>query len=251
MICLKNYRGMISGIVLNITVTVIVTFSAIGAQAAGAGKNVSAVTKDGDFYQNFDNVPIGKLPAGWIADATRLRGPMETWQVIPDGTAPSGKHVLGMVSPNHRFGGTFNICWTKSILFLDGEITVRFKALKGREDQGGGIMWRVLDKNNYYVARFNPLEDNFCVYSVTKGVRRILASARVKLPAGKWHTMKIVQNGNHFEGYLNGRKLLQGKWGKISIAGGAGLWTKADAVTSFDDFSVRLCKSHHNEKQVK
>ena len=192
----------------------------------------------------FENVPVGKLPAGWVADATRLRGPMETWQVIADNAAPSGKHVLGMISPNHRFGGTFNICWTKAVSFLDGKITVYFKAVHGQGDQGGGIMWRVQDKNNYYVARFNPLEDNFCVYSVTKGVRRILASAMIKLPAGKWHLMKIIQRKNHFEGYLNGKLLLKGNWSKVSAAGGVGLWTKADAVTSFDDFSVRLANAN-------
>jgi len=222
-----------------------------GIQAKGLNsKHTKAMKEKENILLNFENVPVGKLPAEWMADATRLRGPMETWQVISDRSAPSGSHVLGMTSPNHRFGGTFNICWTHSISFMDGEITVRFKALKGRGDQGGGIMWRVRDRNNYYVARFNPLEDNFCVYSVIQGVRRILGSATIKLPAGKWHTMKIVQKGSHFEGYLNGKKLLQGNWSKVNASGGVGMWTKADAVTSFDDFSVRLV-GHNLQKQVK
>jgi hypothetical protein len=96
----------------------------------------------------------------------------------------------------------------------------------------------VQDKDNYYIARFNPLEDNFRIYYVLDGARKKLASARVKLPAGKWHTLKIVQNGSRFEGYLNGRKLLNGANNLFTKPGGVGLWTKADAVTSFDDFSV-------------
>jgi hypothetical protein len=34
------------------------------------------------------------------------------------------------------------------------------KAVAGKEDQGGGLVWRAMDSNNYYVARYNPLEDN-------------------------------------------------------------------------------------------
>ncbi|NOZ13192.1 MAG: DUF1080 domain-containing protein [Acidobacteria bacterium] len=236
-----------SGIFLLITAAILICCGVL-AQSANPGRKLFVPVQVKSLNQNFDTVSVGKLPAGWTADATRLRGPMETWQVIEDSTAPSGSHVLGMTRPNHRFGGTFNICWTKSVVFFNGEISVHFKAVKGRGDQGGGIMWRVLNKNNYYVARFNPLEDNFCVYSVINGVRRILASATVKLPAGKWHTMKIVQKGNRFEGYLNGKKLISGTWSKINAAGGAGVWTKADAVTSFDDFSVRPAEQRKTKR---
>ncbi|NOY23233.1 MAG: hypothetical protein GXO70_06965, partial [Acidobacteria bacterium] len=109
---------------------------------------------------------------------------------------------------------------------------------------------RVQDKNNYYIARFNPLEDNFVAYSVINGVRRILVSATVKLPAGKWHRMKIVQRGNRFACYLNGRKLLETNVKKINRAGGVGMWTKADAVTCFDDFTVQALK-RKTETRVK
>ncbi len=227
------------GMVLIIGIGMFVTRTPLWAKKAVPVTAHPAAERSIGLFLNFDDIPVGKLPSAWVADATRLRGPMETWQVIEDSTAPSGKHVLAMTKPNHSFGGTFNICWTNTISFLNGEISVRFKALKGRGDQGGGIMWRVRDKNNYYVARFNPLEDNFRVYSVVNGVRRTLASATVRLPSGKWHIMKIVQQGNCFEGYLNGKRFLDGKWKVLNAPGGVGVWTKADAVTSFDDFCVR------------
>ena len=199
----------------------------------------SAASKASSASWSFDNVPVGKLPAGWEVDATNRKGRLPTWQVIKDTTAPSGDRVLAMTSPNHTFGGTFNICWTDTVSFLDGEIQVRFKAIKGEEDQGGGVIWRVQDKENYYIARFNPLEDNFRIYYVHDGRRRTLADARIALSAGKWHTLRIVQHGERFEGYLNGRKILEGRDNLFTKAGGVGLWTKADAVTSFDDFSVK------------
>jgi hypothetical protein len=191
---------------------------------------------------DFENVPEGKIPDGWKIEATNLRGSLPTWKIITDNTAPSGKHVLAMTSPNHDFGGTFNLCWTDSVSFLNGEIQVSFKAVKGEEDQGGGVIWRAKDKDNYYISRFNPLENNFRIYYVHEGARRTLASTRIALEAGKWHTLKIVQKGNRFEGYLNGKKLLEGSDDLFTEPGGVGLWTKADAVTSFDNFSVKPIK---------
>jgi len=188
----------------------------------------------------FDDVPVGELPAGWKVEATNRRGPLATWRVIADATAPSGNHVLALVSPNHTFGGTFNICWTDTAFFRDGEISVRFKAVTGEEDRGGGVIWRAQDRENYYIARFNPLENNFRAYYVRDGARKTLADARIALPSGEWHTLKIIQHGDRFEGYLNGKKLLEGSDNLFPKAGGVGLWTKADAVTSFDDLAVEL-----------
>ena len=188
---------------------------------------------------SFEDVAIGEVPAGWRVQATNQRGPLATWRVIEDDSAPSGTHVLAMTRPNHTFGGTFNICWTDAVSFLDGEIEVRFKAVGGREDQGGGVIWRARDEDNYYIARFNPLENNFRIYTVRDGARRTLESARVTLSAHEWHALRIVQRANRFEAYLDGEKLLEGTDDRFRNAGGVGLWTKADAVTSFDDFTVR------------
>lgn len=83
----------------------------------------------------------------------------------------------------------------------NGKISVYFKANEGYIDQGGGIMFRVQDDDNYYVARFNPLEDNFRFYIVDDGIRRELSSANVKLTLG-WHTMTIEQKGDILKGIL-------------------------------------------------
>ena len=192
------------------------------------------------YHEDFETVAVGTLPQGWIVDATNPPKKLATWEVIEDSTAPSGKKVLALTKINNTyilFGNSFNLCYTNKVSFLDGTISVKFKARSGRIDQGGGIMWRVQDRNNYYVARFNPLEDNFRFYSVKNGVRRQIASADVKLSPG-WHAMKIVQKGTHFEGYLDGKKLLEAENDSCKKSGGTGLWTKADAATSFDDFDV-------------
>jgi hypothetical protein len=189
---------------------------------------------------DFEKTNIGKIPTGWKAGATNLRGEIATWEVISDSIDGRKSRTLGMIRANDNFGGTFNLCWTSSVQFKDGEIEVGFKAVRGVVDQGGGPIWRVQDKNNYYIARANPLENNFRVYSVKNGDRKQLDSARVEVPPQQWHTMKIVHNENHIEGYLNGRKYLDCNDVTFQDAGGVGLWTKADAVTYFDDYKVTL-----------
>ena len=186
----------------------------------------------------FDDYLVGAVPPGWTVAATRHSGPLPTWKVIADETAPSGGQALAMARANHKSRGAYNLCWTKAVAFLDGEIEVSLKAGTGRVDQGGGVIWRAIDKDNYYIARWNPLEDNFRIYYVKAGRRRQLATAAAKLPAGKWHTLKIVHTGNRIVGYLNGRELLDLTAEHFSKPGGVGLWTKADAVTSFDDLKV-------------
>lgn len=66
----------------------------------------------------------------------------------------------------------------------------------------------------------------------------MLASAKVSLPPDEWHTITIKHQGNRIEGYLNGEKLLEVEDTTFPDAGGVGLWTKADAATSFDDFKI-------------
>jgi Domain of Unknown Function (DUF1080) len=117
---------------------------------------------------------------------------------------------------------------------------VAFKALKGKNDQGGGIVWRYQDNNNYYIARMNPLEDNFRVYKVVDGKRsKEFQDVTVKVPSGEWHTIKINQVGNHIECFLDDKKQLDVKDDSITKAGKVGLWTKADAQTHFDNFKVQ------------
>jgi hypothetical protein len=197
---------------------------------------LSAPDEPGAFWNFDDNT---ELPAGWKVEATRQRGPLATWKIIQDKTAPSQKNALALVSPNHDSGSTFNLFWTKDIKFLNGEIEVSFKALKGVEDQGGGVVWRAQDKDNYYIARFNPLEDNFRIYTVHDGSRNTIASVNIALSADAWHSLKIVQQGHHFQGFLDGKKVLEGENDLFPQAGGVGLWTKADAATAFDNFSLR------------
>lgn len=190
-----------------------------------------------NFFFNFEDAAVGALPAGWKAEETNPKKGSSKWEIAEDITAPSGKNVLALVYSANS-GETFNICWTDKLAFRDGEVSVRLKAVRGTEDQGGGVIWRVKDKNNYYVARVNPLEKNLRLYYVKAGKRKLLAGRKTDIPAREWHTMKVTQKGRHIEVFLDNKKMLDADDPAFTGAGGVGLWTKADAVTSFDNLSV-------------
>jgi len=163
--------------------------------------------------------------SGWQSNAS--------WAIDEDKSST----VLSLLKENNS--SAFNLCYMKDINFTDGNISVLFRANQGKIDQGGGLMWRVQDNDNYYVARFNPLEDNFRFYIVENGNRQEIASVDTTLIGG-WHTMRVSQNGDEFEGYLDDKKLLEAKDNRLNKSGGVGVWTKADARTSFDDLEIDM-----------
>jgi hypothetical protein len=185
----------------------------------------------------FTKDDLGKVPAGWKAARTG-KGEGSVWKVVADDSAPSKSGlVLAQTAESPR--GLFNLCVAEDGAFTDVEVQVAFKAVRGKADQGGGIVWRYQDANNYYLARMNPLEDNYRVYKVVASKRIQLGTKEdVKIPAGEWHVLKIKQAGERIECWLDGKKYLEVKDDTFSKAGKIGLWTKADAQTYFDDLKV-------------
>jgi hypothetical protein len=179
-----------------------------------------------------------KLPTGWTAAKTG-EGEGSVWKVAADDTAP-GKtgHVLVQTAKGPT--RLFNLCLLDGATFADGELSVAVKSNKGDIDQGGGLVWRCQDANNYYVCRYNPLEGNFRLYYLKDGRRTQLATKEnVELSAGKWFTVGVRHAGNKIECSLNGDKLLTVTDDTFLKPGKIGLWTKADAVSAFDQLSIK------------
>lgn len=185
----------------------------------------------------FDKGDTGKVPKGWKAAKTG-KGEGSVWKVVEDNTAPSKKgYALAQTAASP--GPLFNLCVAEDTKYQDVEISVAFKAIQGKLDQGGGPVWRFQDANNYYIARMNPLESNYRVYKVVNGKRTQLETKEgLKVPAGEWHTLKIKMTGDQIECYLDDKKELAAKDSTFKDAGKVGLWIKADAQTYFDDFKV-------------
>ena len=184
---------------------------------------------------NFDSDAVGSLPEGWSNQKTG-KGGLGKWSVMADPTAPSQPNVLAQTSKENP-GYHFNVAVAEEASFSDVEIELQFKAIDGQEDQGGGPVWRYKDADNYYVCRANPLESNFRVYKVVDGNRKQMQSAKVDIPANVWHSLKVKNVGNHIQCWYDG-KLYLDVTDESFTSGKVGLWTKADAVTWFDDVKV-------------
>jgi len=113
-------------------------------------------------------------------------------------------------------------------------------------DQGGGFVWRFIDADNYYVVRANPLEDNVVLYKVENGKRTDLPlidkgktyGVDVEPLGNGWNSLELKVSDDLFTVYLNKKQIFQVEDKTFPNAGKIGLWTKADAVTYFDDFEV-------------
>lgn len=185
----------------------------------------------------FDKDAAGHVPKDWRMLETKGTGKMADWKVVADTTAPSGPNVLEVQS--NADSGTYNLAVLDAVSAKDADIRVRMKANTGQEDQGGGLLWRFKDENNYYVCRLNPKEGNFRVYKVVEGKRTQLESAMMEAVPGTWYELRAVMIGDSIECYVNGKSLLVAKDDTLIVAGKIGFWTKADASTSFDDLEVR------------
>lgn len=181
---------------------------------------------------DFEDADVGKLPPGWTTAKTG-EGEESVWKVVEDKAAPSGAHVLAQLAKGP--GPLFNLCIADDSKLQDLDLSTAFKAVDGKVDQGGGVVWRYVDASNYYIARFNPLEENFRLYKVVDGKRMQLATKEgLKAPVGVWHTLAVRMKGDAIECALNGKKQLEAKDATFPMAGKIGLWTKADAQTYFD-----------------
>lgn len=199
-------------------------------------ENEASFTKMGnDTLIDFENQTIGKLPFGFIADATGKAESLE-WKLVND----NDNNVVAQQSINS--GSCYNLLVLDKIGYKDFTASAKIKAISGEEDQGGGLVWRYIDKNNYYIARYNPLENNLRFYSVVNGNRKELKSLDSDIKSGEWFTMTIEMNENKITCSLNGIKLIETSDDTFKSAGLIGLWTKADAVTYFDDLKITPVK---------
>lgn len=188
----------------------------------------------------FENYIAGQLPPQWMEYYTGSGGTQ--WKVVED----NGNKVMAQLysqNPNNHF----NVIVNDSIIAQDMVLTARLKGVTGNHDKGGGFVWRFTNKTNYYVVRANPLENNVVLYKVENGKRTdlpLMGKGRtygVEVPpmGNQWHTLKLIVKGDVFTVFLNNKELFKVQDKTFTNAGKVGLWTKADAVTYFDDFEIQ------------
>jgi len=179
---------------------------------------------------NFDDMKAGAPPPGWTA--TQTGSGTAKWAIEKDDSAQSKPNVLKQSGQ-----ATFPVCFKNDTNIKDGFVEVKFKPIAGKEDQGGGVIWRVRDANNYYVSRANALEDNVTIYHTVNGRRVAFKNFNTKVASGVWHTLRVEFHGSSFSVTFDGNKMIEATDTTFANAGKVGVWTKADSVILFDDFT--------------
>jgi hypothetical protein len=179
---------------------------------------------------NFDGAKPGSLPEGWLAGVTGKGTPV--WSVEADASAPSLPNVLKQSGE-----GTYPWCVKTNVSLTDGFVQVRFKPVSGKKDEAGGLIWRWRDGGNYYIARANALENNVTIYHTVNGKRTEFKRTEMPVALNVWHTLRVDFRGPHFEVTFDGRHALEWDDETFKAGGAVGVWTKADSVTEFDDFT--------------
>jgi hypothetical protein len=194
---------------------------------------------------DFEGTETGRIPDAFTTGLVGGGGPVR-WEVLEADDGPSGDRVLGQLSDdktNKRY--PLLVCETFSA--KDVDVSVKFKTISGQVDASGGLIFRCANPNNFYVVRANSLEGNVVAYKTENGKRSNIGvkgqgdayGVKVDVPHQQWNTLRVRVQENLFEIFLNARKLFEVENDTFTIAGKVGLWTKADAVTYFDDLSVK------------
>ena len=179
---------------------------------------------------NFDDLKTGAPPPGWTATKT---GTGEAkWEIIADASAPSKPNVLRQSGE-----ATYPVCIKDDTSLKDGFVEVKFKPISGKEDQAAGLIWRCKDPDNYYIARANALEDNVTIYHTINGKRTEKKRFSTKVRPSQWHTLRVDFHSDQFTVTFDGQKAIEWTDDTFKDAGKVGVWTKADSVTLFDDFT--------------
>lgn len=212
---------------------VLVSFFAV---SCGGGPDTGYRAGRYEFW-SFEKSRSGVVPRGWAVAETGGRGMPGKWKVLHDLDAPGGVRTVALIENENR-GHTYNLLLAENTAYRNVEVRVMVRALGGKEDQGGGPVWRAKDADNYYIARWNPLEDNFRVYFVKDGQRKQLGSAEVEAGDDTWHEITITHRDDRIVASLDGKQLITVFDSTFTEPGKIGLWVKADGKTAFDNVSV-------------
>jgi len=210
---------------------ILVVLTLLAASVLAAPANAQRVS--------FADAPVDGLPKDFVTALTGQGKPGD-WKVVEDASAEGGRALAQLNADPTDY--RFPLAIYEPTFPSDVEATTRFKAISGKEDQAGGVVVRLTDRNNYYIARANALENNVHFFRVVGGRRQELAGANTKVASGVWHTLALRAEGNRFTVSFNGKQLFTHTDRTFASPGKVALWTKADSVTRFDWIEIKALK---------
>jgi hypothetical protein len=187
------------------------------------------------FVAHFDGDELGVMPANLVS-ALGGHGLPPRWIAAPN----DGGRCLRQDSAD-RAGIHFPMALARGFEAHDVVGRVRLHYAGGEVDRAGGVVLRYHDAGNYYVARVNAAEGDLRIFRVANGVRRTLPGGKVMgaTDDAEWHTLEFRAEGSKLTATLDG-KFTAVAYDSYFLQGGAGVWTKSDSITEFDDLEFEV-----------
>lgn len=187
----------------------------------------------------FDDDKVDQLPSGF-QNAFTGEGAPGRWIVKKIEHAPSADNVIVQTKLDDT-DYRFPLLILDGVSYKDFMAFVRFRAISGKNDQAGGLVFRYKDHNNYYVLRANALENNVRLYAVINGKRKQIAGKNTQVTSNEWHLLKVVCKGDKIQCFFDNAKVFEVSDDTFD-SGSVGLWTKSDSYTYFDDLVMQEMK---------
>jgi hypothetical protein len=185
--------------------------------------------RSSETVRTFESETVGRPSSGFVYRVARESAPAR-WAVQREG---GNSFLVHLGEPSTRGGFSLAILETP---VADGTTFVSVRTRRAGGDGSLGVLWRVQDAENYYLARLDLSRQDIGLYRVVRGNRvRIEGEDDLELDPNAWHTLKIVQEEADIRVYIGGIRVLRARDRTFAGPGAAGVWSTGDAVAHFDD----------------
>jgi hypothetical protein len=184
---------------------------------------------------SFDKERTEDPPAGF--DFFKTGGKAGKWIVKAEPVAPTAPNVLAQLDDD-RTPERVALAVAREPVLRDAVVSVRCRTVSGKVEQACGVVLRFTDEKNYYLARVNALDKDVALYAVRDGKRKALGGWKGATIGSVWHELKLEAREEQLRVSWDGTQVWEAKDTSLVDAGRAGVWTRADSVTEFDDLTI-------------
>ncbi len=187
---------------------------------------------------NFDQDKAGQPASDW-------QSVVASWEVIPDTTAPSQPNTYGLPSGRTLMSLIHLLNYYPMTVvkdpteYSDFSLQASFKGAGGRFDCSGGLLFRYVDPQNFYLVSAGCPSDYFEFSRMYKGKLDLVKQQVVPTDRDLWYKIRVEAQGNHFTFYDNDKQVFDADDSKIA-KGRIGLWARDDSQARFDNVTLTL-----------